>query len=201
VFPATDGLHAHGAASAGSERSHHEYVFFLKFLLKFSSRLHGTISLLVNGIGVSKSGSSPARFVSGERSWRGRAFCFAIGINFLLTSRSRFRLLGLAGRRVQNGGRHREPRIGTSAPAPELNPRSVRAAVRSERHRWLNGGPLLREWPQGGNDEARPRSKYDRVTIGWFAVSSQFWKRAIETRKALEAPGPPRSRPTRKRSI
>jgi hypothetical protein len=129
-----------------------------------------------------------------------RAFWLAIGINFLLTSRARFRLLGLARGRVQDGGdiENLESIISSSAgtePSICSRRRSIRAPSMAE---WRAAPPGVSE---GGNDEARPRSKYGRVTIGWFPVSFQFWKRALETRKALEAPGPPGSRPTRKPSI
>jgi hypothetical protein len=130
------------------------------------------------------------------------------GIIFILTSQCKIRLLARAGRRVSTGETSRIS-FRMTAPAPELNPRSLRAAVRSERHRWLIGRWLLRgglpPMFQGGNDAAHPRSTHGRVTPGRFLVSSSpthaSWERALETRQALRASGRPSSRPTPKLSI
>jgi hypothetical protein len=80
---------------------------------------------------------------------------------------------------------------------------------RSERHLWLEAGrsseAFLGSACTGGNDETRVWSKHGRATTGSFVVSSSTthasWRRPLETRKALGAPGRPSSRPKHTLSI
>ena len=130
-------------------------------------------------------------------------FGLSTGNKFHLDITAGFRLL--RARREEGSKRGETSRTSnrTTAPAPELDPRSLRAAVRSERHRWLRDRRLLKGGVlafTGGNDD-RSRSKYGRVLIGWFLVFSQSWKTVVETRNALAAPGRPGCRPTPKLSI
>jgi hypothetical protein len=180
-------------------------ITMIRIILKFAQiapRIQRTLSLLVNRIGVSKPELSTVPFGGLQaRFGRDGVFWPWQGNNFDLDIIAYVSIVPACREEGSHGG-DLETSKRTTAPAPELNPRPLRAAVRSERHRWL-GRRLL--WGsrafKGGNDAARPGSKYGGVIIGWCLVLSESCEGALETRNALGAPGRPGSRPTPKLSI